>query len=84
MVNKWNDTLSLKHEFSWTGLTVAAVHVLCQQQATTNPEWHPDISVESLDSYFEEIPPNRLWWQDMSQAAAPANDGHTLSLCGPH
>ena len=85
-VNEYNAAHREKHDFHWSVLMVDTVAPLCQQQAAQNPQWHLDISSPSLDSYFGEIGPNRLWWNFPPELAPlPDNGAHITSyLCMCH
>ena len=66
------------HQPNWSGLTLSAVHQLCEQQTAMYPGWHPDINARTLNTYFGEIHPNALWYNFVPQVAAPTDDGaHT-------
>ena len=82
VVNEYNAALNEHRDINWSELTIAALHELCQQQAAQCPGWPPDISNPTLNVYFGEIPPNKLWWNFLPEVALSVEDGtHVFSMC---
>ena len=78
VANKFKAAHKASHQPNWSGLTLSAVHQLCEQQTAMYPGWHPDINAQTLDMYFGEICPNALWYNFVPQVATPTEDNaHT-------
>jgi hypothetical protein len=46
----------------WNLFTEAHIKQLCDQIATENPAWHPDLYATDLSMYMCGVAQRQLWW----------------------
>jgi hypothetical protein len=62
MSSEWEAAAVGKQCPCWNLFTNTCIKQLCDQVATENPIWHPDLYATDLSTYMVGVAPRWLWW----------------------
>ena len=81
MTGEWRDASENGRQPRWSYFTEACIRQACEQVASANPDWHPDLYATDLSKYIAGSAPKTMWWVlpgSKSSAVQGSADGACL------
>jgi hypothetical protein len=84
MIAEWKTVTDSGQNLCWHIFTNAYIKQYCDQVATENPTWNPDLYATDLSLYVAETPARKQWWvlpgSTRPSAAQRSDDGVCTSI----